>query len=148
MHLRSFNRSLTATHSTESERSVFLAARSAMTFALTGGETGEARLLDLLFCRVTRRPHRIHHCRMARTRCQPLDSHPLLHHFRLRLSSHLLPLLSLILELLRLSLLGLMRLSLWLFVLVVSHRLQWAPFPLAVVPLLMSTPLHPRVGSI
>jgi hypothetical protein len=41
-----------------------------MTFALTGGETGEARLLDLLFCLVTRRPHRIHHCRMARTRRQ------------------------------------------------------------------------------
>jgi hypothetical protein len=151
VHLRSFNKSLTATHSTESKRSVFLAARSAMTFDLTGRETGEARLLDLLdllFCLVTRRPHRIHHCRMARTRRQPPDSHPLLHHFRLRLSSHLLPLLSLILELLRLSLLGLMRLSLWLFVLVVSHRLQWAPFPLAVVPLLMSTPLHPRVGSI
>jgi hypothetical protein len=43
---------------------------------------------------------------------------------------------------------GLMRLSLWLFVLVVSRRLQQAPFPLAVVPLLMSLPLHPRVGSI
>jgi hypothetical protein len=58
VHLRSFNKSLTATHSTESKRSVFLAARSAMTFDLTGGETGEARLLDLLdllFCLVTRR---------------------------------------------------------------------------------------------
>jgi hypothetical protein len=77
VHLRSFNKSLTATHSTESKRSVFLAARSAMTFDLTGGETGEARLLDLLdllFCLVTRRPHRIHHCRMARTRRQFLNS--------------------------------------------------------------------------
>jgi len=74
----------------------------------------------------------------------PPDSRPLLHHFQ----SHLFPLLSLTLELLRLSLLGLMRLSLWLFVLVVFRRLQQAPFPLAVVPLLMSLPLHPRVGSI
>ena len=74
----------------------------------------------------------------------PPDSRPLLHHFQ----SHLFPLLSLTLELLRLSLLGLMRLSLWLFVLVVSRHLQQAPFPLTVVPLLMSLPLHPRVGSI
>jgi len=74
----------------------------------------------------------------------PPDSRPLLHHFQ----SHLFPLLSLTLELPRLSLLGLMRLSLWLFVLVVFRRLQQAPFPLAVVPLLMSLPLHPRVGSI
>jgi hypothetical protein len=101
--------------------------------------------LDLLFCLVTpHHPHQIHHCCMARTRRRPPDSHPLLHHFQ----SHLLPLLNLTLELLRLSLLGLMRLSLWLFVLMVSHRLQQAPLPLAVVPLLMSPLLHPRVGSI
>jgi hypothetical protein len=74
----------------------------------------------------------------------PPDSRPLLHHFQ----SHLFPLLRLTLELLRLSLPELMRLSLWLCVLVVSRRRQQAPFPLAVVPLLMSLPLHPRVGSI
>ena len=126
-----------------------MAARSAMTFALTGGETGEARLLDLLFCLVTpHHPHRIHHCCMARTRRRPPDSHPLLHHFRLRLSSHLLPLLISMLELLRLSMLELLRLSLWLFVLMVSRRLQRTPLPLALVPLSMSPPLHPRVGSI
>jgi hypothetical protein len=81
-----------------------------MTFALTGGETGEARLLDLLFCLVTpHHPHRIHHCCMV-SRRRPPDSHPLLHHFRLRLSSHLLPLLiSNMLELLRLSMLELLR---------------------------------------
>jgi hypothetical protein len=44
--------------------------------------------------------------------------------------------------------LELLRLSLRLFVLMVSHRLQRAPLPLAVVPLSMSPLLHPRVGSI
>jgi hypothetical protein len=51
-------------------------------------------------------------------------------------------------ELLRLSMLELLRLSLWLFVLMVSRRLQRAPLRLAVVPLSMSPLLHHRVGSI
>jgi hypothetical protein len=67
-------------------------------------------------------------------------ANPLLHHFRLRLSSHLRPLL--------ISMLELLRLSLWLFVLMVSRRLQRAPLRLAVVPLSMSPLLHHRVGSI
>jgi hypothetical protein len=60
----------------------------------------------------------------------------------------LLPLLISMPELLRLSMLELLRLSLWLFVLMVSRRLQRAPLRLAVVPLSMSPLLHHHVGSI
>ena len=68
----------------------------------------------------------------------PTVSHPLLHHFRRRPSSPLLPLL--------ISRPGLRRLSLWLFVLMVSRRLRRAPLPLVAAPPWMRYPLLPHVS--